>query len=177
MVRWEEEKAAGSENAMKYAQASSHISGNMIDDAKNLLGLMGVPVITAPSEGESQAAFMAMNKDAYAAASQDYDVLLFGAPVAIRNLAVTGKRKLPGKGVYVDVRPEIISLEETISRDNEDILAASLKGDGATIKRLSRSIHSSQTRIEPLFSELERLHKELEDKTIEFEEKLSGMET
>jgi flap endonuclease-1 len=111
MGRWEEAKAAGDQDALKYAQASSHIKGNMVEDAKNLLGFMGVPVITAPSEGEAQAAFMARNNDAYAAGSQDYDALLFGAPVVVRNLAVTGKRKLPGKGVYVEVKPELIDLD------------------------------------------------------------------
>ncbi|MBU4075780.1 MAG: flap endonuclease-1 [Euryarchaeota archaeon] len=112
MAKWEEAKMAGSEDAFKYAQASSHVKGNMVDDAKSLLGFMGIPVFTAPSEGESQAAFMVQNKDAYAAGSQDYDALLFGTPLVVRNLAVTGKRKLPGKGVYVDVKPEIIDLEE-----------------------------------------------------------------
>ncbi len=116
MAKWEVEKAAGSEEAFKYAQASSHIKGNMIEDAKNLLEFMGVPVITAPSEGEAQAAFIARNKDAYAAGSQDYDALLFGAPIVVRNLAATGKRKLPGKGVYVDVKPEIIDLEEGLQK-------------------------------------------------------------
>lgn len=116
MGKWEEAKAAGDEDAFKYAQASSHIKGNMIEDAKTLLDLMGVPVITAPSEGEAQAAFMAQNKDAYAAGSQDYDSLLFGAPLVVRNLTVTGKRKLPGKGVYVDVKPEMIDLEEGLRK-------------------------------------------------------------
>ncbi|VVB88691.1 Flap endonuclease 1 [uncultured archaeon] len=111
MEKWEEARASGDEEAIKYAQASSHIRGNMIEDAKKLLGFMGLPVIQAPSEGEAQAAFMAQKKDAYAAGSQDYDALLFGAPVVVRNLAATGKRKLPGKGVYVDVRPEMIELE------------------------------------------------------------------
>ncbi len=111
MSKWQEAKAAGSEDAFKYAQASSHVKGNMVEDAKTLLGLMGIPVITAPSEGEAQASFMTQNKDAYAVGSQDYDALLFGAPLMVRNLAVTGKRKLPGKVVYVDVKLEVINLE------------------------------------------------------------------
>ncbi len=109
--KWEKAKAKGEEEAFKHAQASSRIKGSMIDDAKKLLDLMGIPVVQAPSEGEAQAAFMVQNKDAYAAGSQDYDALLFGASVVVRNLAVTGKRKLP-KGAYVDVKPEIIALEK-----------------------------------------------------------------
>ncbi len=110
--KWDEAKAKGDEGAaFKHAQASSRIGGNMIEDAKFLLGFMGIPVVQAPSEGEAQAAFMVRNNDAYAAGSQDYDALLFGASIVVRNLAVTGKRKLPGKSVYVDVKPESIELE------------------------------------------------------------------
>ncbi len=111
MERWEEAKARGDKDAFKYAQASSHIKGNMVEDTLKLLGFMGLPVVIAPSEGEAQVAFMVRRNDAWAAGSQDYDALLFGAPVVIRNLAVTGKRKLPGKGIYVDVKPETIELE------------------------------------------------------------------
>ncbi len=111
MEKWEIAKESGSEDAFKHAQASSHIKGNMIEDAKRLLGLMGLPVIQAPSEGEAQASFMVTNNDAYAVASQDYDALLFGSPLTLRNLAVTGKRKLPGKGIYIETAPEMIELE------------------------------------------------------------------
>ena len=98
--KYEVAKAKGDEEeAFKHAQASSRIGGNMIEDAKSLLGFMGVPVVQAPSEGEAQAAFMVREKKAYAAGSQDYDSLLFGASVMVRNLAVSGKRKLPGKSV------------------------------------------------------------------------------
>ncbi|MCX9009825.1 MAG: flap endonuclease-1 [Candidatus Methanoperedens sp.] len=116
MTKWEEAKSSGDEEAFKYAQASSHIRGNMVEDARKLLGLMGFPVIQAPSEGEAQAAFMVANGDAYAVGSQDYDALLFGAPVVVRNLAATGKRKLPGKGIYVDVKSELIELESGLAK-------------------------------------------------------------
>lgn len=101
----------------------------MIEDAKILLGLMGMPVVQAPSEGEAQAAFMVKEKKAYAVGSQDYDALLFGASLAVRNLAVTGKRKLPGKSVYVDVKPEIIELESGLLKlgiSNEQLIDIAL---------------------------------------------------
>ena len=111
--KWDKALEKGDEEeAFKHAQASSRIKGNMIEDAKLLLGFMGIPLVQAPSEGEAQAAFMVQNKTAYAAGSQDYDAMLFGAPYIVRNLAVTGKRKLPGKGIFVDVRPELIELEK-----------------------------------------------------------------
>ncbi|UCD02919.1 MAG: flap structure-specific endonuclease, partial [Candidatus Aenigmatarchaeota archaeon] len=45
----------------------------------------------------------------------DWDALLFGSPRLIRNLASTGKRKLPGKESYVNVNPELIDLGQTLS--------------------------------------------------------------
>ncbi len=113
--KWEEAKASGDEDAFKHAQASSHIKGNMIEDAKLLLGFMGIPVVQAPSEGEAQAAFMVQNNDAYAAGSQDYDSLLFGASIVVRNLAVSGKRRVPRKGGYADAKPELLEMEKGLA--------------------------------------------------------------
>ncbi len=116
---WEEALATGRmEDAFKYAQAASTLDSSIVEGAKRLLELMGMPVVQAPSEGEAQAAFMVMQGDASAAASQDYDSLLFGAPRVARNLAVSGKRKLPGKKVYVDVKPQIVELETSLTRLN-----------------------------------------------------------
>lgn len=114
--KWETAKVAGDfEAAYKYAQASSKINQEIVEDSKYLLDIMGVPFVQAPCEGEAQAAHMVLKKDANCVASQDYDSFLFGAPVVVRNLAITGKRKLPGKNFYVDIEPEIIELEETLS--------------------------------------------------------------
>ena len=52
----------------------------MIADAKELLRLMGLPVVQAPSEGEAQAAHMARRGGVWAAASKDYDALLAERP-------------------------------------------------------------------------------------------------
>jgi len=96
------------------AMQTSRLTGEMVDQSKHLLELLGVPWVQAPSEGEAQAAHIARNGDAWAAASQDYDSFLFGAPVLLRNLALSGKRKLPRKDVYVDVVPEQLELDVTL---------------------------------------------------------------
>ncbi|MEK6987374.1 MAG: flap endonuclease-1 [Candidatus Thermoplasmatota archaeon] len=96
------------------AMQTSRLTGEMVDQSKRLLGLLGLPWIQAPSEGEAQASAMAREGSAYAAASQDYDALLFGSPRLVKNLAITGRRKLPRKEVYVDVQPEEIGLESTL---------------------------------------------------------------
>jgi flap endonuclease-1 len=112
---WEEAKAAG-QDGFKYAQAASRINSEILEDGRRLILAMGLPVIQAPSEGEAQAASMCARGDVELVGSQDYDSLLFGAPQVVRNLAITGKRKLPKKNIYVDVEPEIINLEDGLAR-------------------------------------------------------------
>lgn len=103
------------EEARVYAQQTSRLSSRMVEDAKKLLQYMGVPYVQAPSEGEAQAAHMVKRGDAWASGSQDYDSLLYGSPRLVRNLAITGKRKLPRKEVYVEVKPEVVELDELLS--------------------------------------------------------------
>ncbi|MFH7880807.1 MAG: flap endonuclease-1 [Candidatus Aenigmatarchaeota archaeon] len=102
------------EDVLKYAQATARLTKELVDDAKKLLELMGIPYVQAPSEGEMQAAYMAKKGDVWASASQDYDSLLVGSPRLIRNLNLTGRRKLPNKEVYVEIKPELIELEEVL---------------------------------------------------------------
>ncbi len=101
--------------ARKYAQMASKVTEPMLDESKKLLSALGIPVIQAPSEGEAQASFMCQQKDVYAVGSQDYDSLLFGAPRLVRNINVTGRRKIPRKNIYIDVNPEIIELDEMLA--------------------------------------------------------------
>ena len=97
------------------AMQTSRLTGDMVGQSKRLLDLLGIPWIQAPAEGEAQASAMAQTGVAYAAASQDFDSLLFGSPRLVKNLAITGRRKLPRKNAYVDVEPEEISLEATLA--------------------------------------------------------------
>jgi len=99
----------------KYASRTSKLTKEMVDEAKKLVELMGLPVVQAPSEGEAQAAHMVKNGHAYAVSSQDFDSLLFKSPLLVRNLSITGKRKKSNSPVYSTVKPEIISLSETLN--------------------------------------------------------------
>jgi len=111
----ESAKRAGlREEARKYAVQAVRLTRDMADEAKRLLDAMGIPWVQAPSEGEAQAAYIAAKGDAWAAGSQDYDSLLFGAPRLVRNLAITGRRKLPGRNVYIEVKPEVIYLDKLL---------------------------------------------------------------
>ncbi|MEM3723883.1 MAG: flap endonuclease-1, partial [Candidatus Hadarchaeales archaeon] len=102
------------EDARKFAQRAGRVDEEMVNQSKELLSLMGVPWIQAPGEGEAQAAHLVKKGDAGGVSSQDFDSLLFGAPVLIRNLAITGRRKLPRKDAYIEITPEIIRLEDVL---------------------------------------------------------------
>ena len=108
----EEYEAALAEGDMKKAfskaQQTSRMTPEILESSKELLRLMGIPVVQAPSDGEAQAAYMCGKGDVYAAASQDFDSILFGAPLLVRNLTISGRRKVPGKNIYKDVKTEII---------------------------------------------------------------------
>lgn len=119
LIKYEEAIVKGElEAARTYAQATAQLKDYMVDDAGRLLTLLGVPWIQAPSEGEAQAAYMAAKGDVWAVASQDYDSLLFGAPQLVRNLAITGRRKLPRKEVYIEVVPELVELDRVLKELN-----------------------------------------------------------
>jgi len=105
------------EEIRKYAQATVRFTGDMIEESKRLLEYMGIPYVQAPSEGEAQASHMTMKGDVWATGSQDFDSLLFGAPRLIRNLTISGRRKLPGKDVYREILPEIIFLDECLEKN------------------------------------------------------------
>jgi len=104
------------EAAYSKATMTSRLSRDMVDEARELLRLLGLPVIQAPSEGEAQAAHMARTGDAWAAVSKDYDTLLFGAPRLLRFLTIGGKEFLPTKGVFRPLVPEVLDLSAQLAR-------------------------------------------------------------
>jgi flap endonuclease-1 len=73
------------------------------ETSRELLELLGVPVVEAPAEGEAQAAHILKQGDADYVGSEDYDALLFGAPLTLRQL--TSKSD-----------PELMDLEATLER-------------------------------------------------------------
>jgi len=101
--------------AFSKAVVTSRLTKDMINDAKRLLELLGIPYIQAPSEAEAQAAYMASKGDVWAASSKDYDSLLFGANRLLRYLTITGKEYLPSKGTFRPLKPELIELNEFLS--------------------------------------------------------------
>ena len=116
------------EEAKKYAQATSRLTSEMVAESKELLEGMGIPVVQAPSDGEAEAAMMVQKGLSYATASQDFDALLFGSPILVRNLSITGRRKVPRQDRYIMVEPEEISLKETLDSLGIDRLGLVMLG-------------------------------------------------
>lgn len=113
--RAEEERAAAIEagdleTALAKAKQTSRMTAPMAQQAMELLGALGMPVVVAPADGEAQAAWMCARGDVAAVCTQDFDSLLYGAPTTLRNLTLSGRRKVPGKQVWTDVAPEAVHL-------------------------------------------------------------------
>ena len=111
--KWEEAVRKG-EKAIKYAQAASKMDENILSSSKEILGLMGISWIQAPSEGEAQCSYMCNKNEVFATGSQDSDSLLFGSPRLVRNLSISGRKKVPNKEVYIGVKPQLIELEDVL---------------------------------------------------------------
>lgn len=126
--KWQEALARGDkEAAYKHARSSSRIDDEVLRTSRELLDLLGLPCIQAPSEGEAQAAYLVQRGDCRYVVSQDYDTLLFGAPFLARNLTVSGKRKIRGRSI--SVLPERIMLPAVLkglSLTREDLIKVAI---------------------------------------------------
>lgn len=120
-AKYERERAdavARGDFAAAYSKATmtSRLSREMVGEARELLRLLGLPVIQAPSEGEAQAAYMARAGHVWTAVSKDYDTLLFGTPRLVRFLTIGGKEFLPSQGTFRPIVPEMLELESQLAR-------------------------------------------------------------
>ncbi|PSQ17503.1 flap endonuclease-1 [Halobacteriales archaeon QS_8_69_26] len=64
------------------------------ETSREVLRLLDVPVIEAPAEGEAQAAHVARHGSVDYVGTEDYDALLFGAPLTLRQLTSKGDPEL-----------------------------------------------------------------------------------
>ncbi|OAQ52151.1 endonuclease [Natrinema mahii] len=93
-------------DAVAIAQLESRtqrLTPTIQETSRELLRLLDVPIVEAPAEGEAQAAHMAKRGDADYVGSEDYDALLFGAPLTLRQLTSKGD-------------PELMDLAATLER-------------------------------------------------------------
>ena len=102
------------EQMKRYSSQSLRLDDDMIKESKELWEARGIAVVQAPGEGEAEAAYLArIKKEVFASVSQDYDSLLFGAPILIRNLTLARKRKTFSG--FVEVKPEMIELDKVLN--------------------------------------------------------------
>ncbi len=113
----------------KYSAQTSKLTKEMIEDSKKLLEGLGIEWIQAPSEGEAQVAHLVKKGDAYCAASQDFDCLIFGAPRIVRNLNSTKKRKKSNSYSYEKQPYELIKLSDNLNHlgiDQDQLIVLSM---------------------------------------------------
>lgn len=103
------------EDMKKYSSQTVKMTDEIVNESKQLLVAMGVPVIQAETEGEAEAAIIAKRGYAWASASQDYDSLLYETPRLIKNLTLARKRKSPS-GHYVDTEIEMIEYQDVLDK-------------------------------------------------------------
>lgn len=112
--KFEEARDLGDmEEASKFAQGSSKLTSEMINESKVFLQALGVPIIDAAQDGEAQAAYLVEKNLAWAVGSQDYDSFLFGAKRVVRNLSQSRTRKVGSRSVKVEI--EWLTLDKILT--------------------------------------------------------------
>jgi len=110
----------------KYAKRTVKLSKEMVEEAKHLLDALGIPIVQAPCEGEAQAVQLVKDGNAYAVATQDADVLMFGAPRLVKNLTLSSRKKLPGQFAFKEISPELFEISKihnTLGIDQNQLIA------------------------------------------------------
>jgi len=101
--RLEQARERGDDLAVARLESrTQRLTETIVETTRELLELLDVPVVDAPAEGEAQAAVMARRGDVDYAGTEDYDALLFGAPLTLRQLTSKGD-------------PELMDLDATLS--------------------------------------------------------------
>ena len=101
--RFEREHAealARGDLAAAYSKATmtSRLTREMVDEARELLRLLGHPDGAGAGRGRGTGGIHGAEAGVWGAASKDYDTLLFGAPRLVRFVTILGKEFLPSAG-------------------------------------------------------------------------------
>ncbi|OSS49175.1 hypothetical protein B5807_05783 [Epicoccum nigrum] len=99
----EEAKETGTaEDVEKFSRRTVRVTREHNAECQQLLKLMGIPYIIAPTEAEAQCAVLAKGGKVYAAASEDMDTLTFNSPILLRHLTFSEQRKEPILEIHLD---------------------------------------------------------------------------
>ncbi len=83
-------EAGDSTRVAKLDSRTQRLTDTIVDTTRDLLELLDVPIVDAPAEGEGQASVMARRGDVDYVGTEDYDALLFGAPMTLRQITSKG---------------------------------------------------------------------------------------
>ncbi len=93
-AKWEAAVESGDMTlAKKLGPQTAEYTRDMVAETKRLFDCLGLVWVEAPMEAEGAGAVRCANGEVAAVASQDWDTLLYGSPVMIRNLTSHGRRK------------------------------------------------------------------------------------
>ncbi|KAF2834993.1 flap endonuclease 1 [Patellaria atrata CBS 101060] len=99
----EEAKETGTaEEVERFSRRTVRVTREHNAECQQLLKLMGIPYIIAPTEAEAQCAVLARAEKVYAAASEDMDTLTFNSPILLRHLTFSEQRKEPIQEIHLD---------------------------------------------------------------------------
>lgn len=82
--------AETTEEKEKYEKRLTRVTAQHGEDVKELLRLMGVPIVQAPCEAEAQCAELAKHGKVWATGTEDMDALCFQTPKLLRKLTFGG---------------------------------------------------------------------------------------
>lgn len=78
----------------KLFKKSTVITWKQMDQCKEILRAMGIPVIESPEESDSQCANLTKNDMVYGVGSEDMDILTFGSKKLLRNISSSKKNDI-----------------------------------------------------------------------------------
>lgn len=111
----EASKVNDTNSMKKYSSRNVKITDEILEQSKELLTAMGILSMQADSEGEAEAVELTKKGFVWASASQDYDSLIYGSPILIRNLTLSRRKKTPS-GDYIDINIEEIKIKDVLEK-------------------------------------------------------------
>lgn len=79
---------------IKLLKRSVVVSGKEMNECKEVLRSLGLPVIEAEEEADSQCAYLSKKKLVYGVASEDMDLLTFGTKKLLRNFSISKTKQI-----------------------------------------------------------------------------------
>jgi flap endonuclease-1 len=85
-----------------------------MDQCKEILRAMGIPVIESPEESDSQCANLTKNDIVYGVGSEDMDILTFGSKKLLRNISSSKKNEI--------IEYDLVKVLEELKYTNEQFI-------------------------------------------------------